>query len=388
MRILQITKYYYPCVSFGGPVQCTYNLSKYLIKRGHDVTVYTTDAAHISTRARIKERFQLINGVKVFFFRNVTRFYGFFISPGIISALRRNLNDFDVVHLHEYRTFQNLAFYYSRRNDNPYVLTLHGQLEIKQESADVSLLRRLYNNSFGRSLLRDASSIFALTEVEALQLVRRGVERDKIAIIPNAVDPEDFSDPPPKGCFKSFIGLKDEEVILYLGRISPLKGLGTLVRAFSLLKGPNNFKLVLAGPDDGIKDSLQQVIKKLKLEGKVLFTGSLNRREVLSALNDASVAVYASLQEGFPILPLEAGIMGTPIIVSNHPSMNFVKKGQFGLSVDYGNVEQLKEALERVLADEELAAKLSENGRRFVRSNFTWDKVAKKVESVYREVAG
>ena len=60
MRILQITKYYYPSVSFGGPVQCTYNISKYLVKKGHDVTVYATDTADISSNARIKEKFQLM----------------------------------------------------------------------------------------------------------------------------------------------------------------------------------------------------------------------------------------------------------------------------------------------------------------------------------------
>jgi glycosyltransferase involved in cell wall biosynthesis len=65
-----------------------------------------------------------------------------------------------------------------------------------------------------------------------------------------------------------------------------------------------------------------------------------------------------------------------------------VKRGEFGLAVDYGDIAQLKEALERVLTDEELALRLSENGKRFVLNNFTWDKIGRDVESVYREVTG
>jgi glycosyltransferase involved in cell wall biosynthesis len=389
MRILQITKYYYPSVSFGGPVQCTYNISKYMVKKGHDVTVYTTDTADISSNARIKEKFQLMDGVKVFFFPNVAnKIYGLFISPGIIHALRKNINEFDIVHLHEYRTFQNLAFYYSRRRDIPYVLSVHGQLDYKQESWDTAFLRRLFNYAFGRNLLKDASKLFALTRLEASQFIQRGIEEDKIVIIPNAIDPEDFSNPPPKGYFRNLFGLTDEEIILYLGRISKLKGLDILVKAFSLLKRRSNVKLVLAGPDDGLLKPLQRVVASLKLRDKVLFTGALTRKLKLAAFNDASVTVYATLQEGFPLVPLEAGIMGKPIVVSDHPSMEFVEKGQFGLAVEYGNVIQLKEALEEILGDHVLATKLGQNGKKFVMENFTWENIARKIENTYLQILG
>ncbi len=387
MRILQITKYYYPSVSFGGPVQCTYNISKYMVKKGHDVTVYATDTADISTNARIKERFQVINGAKVFFFPNVTRqIYGLFISPRMIHALRKNINDFDVVHLHEYRTFQNLAFYYSRRRDAPYVLSVHGQLEYKQESRDTAFLRKLFNHTFGRNLLKGASKLFALTKLEASQLIQRGIEEDKIAIIPNGIDPEDFSNPPPKGYFRNLFGLTDEEIILYLGRISKLKGLGILVKAFSLLKRRSNVKLVLAGPDDGLVEPLQRIVASLKLGDEVLFTGALTRKLVVAALNDASVTVYPSLQEGFGIVPLEAGIMGKPVIVSDYPTMEFVKKGEFGLVVEYGNIKRWKEALEEILGDRVLATKLGQNGKKFVMQNFTWENITGKIEKAYLEI--
>jgi glycosyltransferase involved in cell wall biosynthesis len=386
LRILQITKYYYPSVSFGGPVQVTHNLSKHMVRKGHDVTVYTTDAAHIGTRERVKQNFQIIDGVKVFYFANVARPYDLFISPGILQALWQNLSSFDVVHLHEYRTFQNLAFYYSRKTNMPYALTVHGQLKIGQESRDVHILRQLYERTFGMNLLKNAGKIFALSQFEFSQLVERGVSKDKIVIIPNAIDLEDFKDPPKKGQFRKELQLDEEEIILYLGRISRLKGLEFLVRAFSLLSNSNNYRLVLAGPDHGFSNSLHRLIDSLRLNDKVLFTGTLDRKQVLGALNDAAVIVYATRQEGFPMVPLEAGIMGKPVIVSNHPSMDFVREGQFGLSVEYGKAVQLKETLERILENHDFAAELGENGRRYITKNFAFDAVAERVENEYLEL--
>jgi glycosyltransferase involved in cell wall biosynthesis len=388
LRILQITKYYYPSVSFGGPVQCTRNISKRLLRNGHEVTVYTTDACDISSNTRIKEGSALIDGVRIFYFHNILKTKGFFISPGIVPVLRKNAENFDIVHLHEYRTFQNLVFKYLRRRNVPYVLSLHGELEFRQEPSDTAFLRKQFDRALGRRLLKDASKILALTQFEAEQLARRGIGKEKISIVPNAIDPEDFSNLPEKGYFRRKFRLKNEKIVLYVGRICEMKGLDSLIRAFSLLEIQGNLKLVLAGPDVGIKRSLQKLASSLNLGDRILFTGGLNRTQVLAAFNDATVTVYASAQEGFPIVPLESGIMGKPVIVSRHPSMSFVKRGEFGLAVDYGDIAQLKEALERVLTDEELALRLSENGKRFVLNNFTWDKIGRDVESVYREVTG
>ncbi|MDH5770503.1 MAG: glycosyltransferase family 4 protein [Candidatus Bathyarchaeota archaeon] len=387
MKILQITKYYYPNVCFGGPVQCTYNISNYMVRRGHDVTVYTTDAADTSTDVRTEEGFQLINGVKVFFFRNLVKLYGFFISPAMIRALRKSISDFDVVHLHEYRTFQNLAFYYSSRRNVPYVLSVHGEFEYEQESWDYFFLRRMFNIGFGTRLLKDASKLFAVTDTEASHFIQSGIPKDKIVTIPNAINPEDFSNPPPEGYFRTLFGLANEEIVLYLGRIGRFKGLDVLVKAFSLLRR-DNVKLVLAGPDDGFLEPLQRIVASLRLRDKVLFTGTLSRKLVAAALKDASIVVYASLQEGFPIVPLEAGMMEKPVIVSNHPSMEFVKEGRFGLAVEYGNIAQLGEALEKILGDQGLAKELGTNGRKFVLENFAWDVIAGKIENTYCQISG
>ena len=252
MNILQISKYFYPAVSFGGPVQCTYSLSKYLVSKGHNVVVYTTDASDISSNAKIQIKHQIIDGIEVFYFPNIAKLYGVFISPGIIPALRKNLSDFDVVHLHEYRTFQNFVFYYLNKNQVPYVLSCHGEFKYTRESFDWSYLRRIYEHSFGEKLVNNSGKLHALSDFEVNQYLSAGIKREKIVVIPNGVNPQDYSDISLTSIFKSTYGLNDEKIVLYVGRIHKDKGIDMLVRAFAFLsKKIQNVKLVIAGPDDG-----------------------------------------------------------------------------------------------------------------------------------------
>jgi glycosyltransferase involved in cell wall biosynthesis len=386
-NILQITKYFYPATSFGGPVQCTFNLSKCLKKNGHNVTVYTTDALAIGTNARIKNQYQEIEGISVFNFRNTAKFCGLFISPGIIQALKAHIEEFDVVHLHEYRTFQNLVFDYLKKNV-PYVLSCHGEFTYKEEQWNQRLPRRLFDYVFGKKLVRHANKLIALTQFEAYEYLKAGIKPHKIAIVPNGVAAEDFSNLPPKGYFRTLFGIKEQHIILYLGRLHKRKGIDTLVKAFSLLsRNRSDARLVLAGPDDGFLGTLETDVRKFNLKDKVSFTGSLNRKQVLAAYNEASVVVYPSIQEGFPIVPLEAGIMGKPIIVSDDVAMDFVREGRFGLTIKYGNTLQLEEALETILNRPEISRELGANGKEYVMRCYSWENIAKKVENIYSDIS-
>jgi glycosyltransferase involved in cell wall biosynthesis len=385
MRILQIVKYYYPSVSFGGPVQCVLNISKYMVRKGHEVTVYTTDAGELGTRARIPENFRQIDGVKIFYFRNLIKSLGFFVSPGMIDALYANINHFDIVHLHEFRTFQNVVFYRVNKGRVPYVLSCHGEFVYREEPWTLKPFRKLFDRAFGRSLVEGANKMLALTKFEAEQYRKAGIESDRITLIPNAVEPFDFSNPS-KGSIQNL--MNREKVVLYLGRLHKRKGIDILVRAFSLAsKKRSDVKLVLGGPDDGFKNKLRRIVDQLDIEDRVIFMGSLNREQVLAAYERATVVVYPSIQEGFPLVPLEAGIMGKPVIVSDDPAMDFVRNGRYGLTVKYGSVSDLYEALDEVLSNPEMSRRMGKNGKKFIMENYSWESIGKNIEAVYQEVS-
>jgi glycosyltransferase involved in cell wall biosynthesis len=357
-----------------------------MVRRGHDVTVFATDAYDIGSRLNLKDRFRMIDGARVYFFHNIIRNHGFFISPGIICALSKNARDFNIVHLHEYRTFQNLAFYFLNKVHTPYVLSPHGELEYRGESLDFFVLRRLFENAFGKKLLLNAGAIFALTEFEKDQLIKMGVQEEKIEVVPNGVDPQAFSNLPPKGYFKKLFKLNDDEIVLFIGRLNALKGIDTLIKAFSLLIEKKHVKLVIIGSDDGMLKSLVKLVTNLHLEDKVLFMGYLNRNLIHAALNDAAMVVYATEQEGFPLVPIETAMAGKPVIVSDHPSMYFVEKGRFGLIVKYKNIDQLKDAIEKLLDNPLLSNQLGQNGRKYVNDNFSWGVISARIEAIYSKI--
>ena len=389
MNILQIIKYYYPAMTFGGPVRCSYNLCEYLAKKGHKVTVYTTDALNIDANTRIETKHEFVGNVEVFRFPVLSRVAGLFISPRLIAKLRENIGDFDIVHLHEYRSFQNIVYYYINAHRVPYVMTLHGQLFTAYVGDHMNsvALREVFDSFFGKRLLTQASKVLALTETEAEKCSRLGVESTRMLVVPNGVDPADFSKIPDKGDFKREFSLNADNMILYLGRIDKRKGIDILIKACSrLFKQRENAKLVIAGADFGFLSEARALVRLLGVENKVLFSGGLSREQVLAAYNDASVVVYAGIQEGFPIVPLEAGIMGKPVVVSEDPATDFVKRGRFGLSVKYGNVLQLEEVLKFILDNPEKAAEMGSKGQTYIRSNYSWNVIGKKIEDIYYNI--
>jgi glycosyltransferase involved in cell wall biosynthesis len=389
MNILQITKYYYPAMTFGGPVRCTYNLSSYLAKRGHNVTVYATDALYINNSTRIGIKQQIIGNVKVFYFPTLTRSYGFFVTPQMFAALQKNLGNFDIVHLHEYRTFQNLSYFFLNASKIPSVITLHGQLFTAYvgDHVDSIALRTAFDSLLGRRMLNRSKRVLALTESEAKKCIKLGVHSNKVIVVPNGVDPDDFSNLLPKGEFKKQFHIVNEKMILYVGRINRRKGIDVLIKACSkLFNHKRDTTLVIAGADDGFLTEARLMVKCLGLESSVIFTGGLTRKQILAAYNDASIVVYAGIQEGFPLVPLEAGIMGKPIIVSDDPANDFFKKGRFAISVKYGNANELCDAIDYVLSNSEIARELGANGKDFVLNNCSWNIVGQQVESIYNSV--
>ena len=385
MKILQVIPYFYPAWAYGGPLRNVYGLCKELVKRGHEVTVFTTDT--LDSRNRVKETQEIIDGIEVRRFRNLSNTIAYrdkiFISPGMIFGLRNSLRNFDIIHMHEYRTLQNLiVHYFARKYGTPYVLQTRGSLPrimTKQR------LKQIYDILWGYRLLRDASKVIALTQIEAEQFKSMGVSSDKIEIVPNGIDLAEFENLPPRGEFRKKWRIKNsQKIVLFLSRIHKIKGPDLLVKAFAALtKDFNNIKLVIAGPDDGYLPMLKKSIKELRIEEKVLFTGLLNGRDKLEAYIDAEVYVLPSSYEIFGRTLLEACACGTPIIVTDRCGIADVIDGQAGLVVPYDK-DALGKALLDILSDDHMRLRFGEKGKLLVREKFNWEKISEQLESIYQ----
>lgn len=317
MKILQILPIFPPSpLNFGsGVTNVAYHISKELVRRGHKVTVYTS--ATLDKRRRIENINNpfIVDGIEVHYFPYVAHYNTSFITLTIIPYMRKNIKNFDVIHLHDYRCFQSIiAHHYARKYNIPYVLQAHGAvLPIFQKQR----LKKIFDLFFGYRLLRDASKVIALTKTETEQYKKMGVSEDKIEIVLNGIDLSEYKTLPEKGEFRKKYFISDKEkIILYVGRLHKNKGLDLLMDIFSdALKKLNGIRLVLVGPDDGYQSALKKQIHALQMNDRVLFTGFVSNEGKKAAFVDADVFITPSYS-GFPITFLEACACGTPIIIT------------------------------------------------------------------------
>ena len=382
MRILQVIPVF--SAPFGGPVTVVRSISKELAKK-HDVTVYTTSAS--DRRCDFEDPFfeAKSEGYNVIYFPRIFKFSGFNVSPIMTRALKETLSEYDIVHLHSWRHFQDIiVHHYAKKYDIPYVLQAHGSLpRIVAKQG----LKWVYDMFFGYRLLKDASKLIALTQTEAQQYKGMGVPEEKIAIVPNGIDLSKYGDLPPKGSFKKKFGIDDnEKIVLYLGRIHKIKGIDILAKAFAdIVEKLDDVKLVVVGPDDGYLGELEALAAALEIENNMLILGALYGGDKLNAYVDADVYILPSRYETFPMSVLEAVACGTPIILTENCGIAEYFRDRAGLVVR-PEQNRISEALLEMLLDQETQNRFRKKCRTAI-ERFDISKTVSKLEEVYKEFA-
>ncbi len=386
MRVLQVISSFYPAFSYGGPVKVAFDLSKKLVEKGHEVTVYTTDTYNAHSRIKDYKNHEIIEGIEVFRFKNVSNrlaHMNFPFAPGMALALRKRIEKFDIIHLHEYRSLQAIFVHsYAVKHQVPYVLQAHGALSFFYQKKS---LKKAYDNFSGNQLLRDASRVIALTNSESCQCKSMGVNQSKIEIVPNGIDLSEFNNLPEKGEFRKEHSISTgENVILFLGRIHSIKGIDLLIDAFSeIVKELDNVTLVLVGPNDGYLANLKNKIHQLNLTDKVLIVGPIYGREKLKAFVDADVYVLPSIYETFPMTILEAFACGTPVVTTESCGIaDIILSSHAGLVSRYDKNE-LKDNILKIILCTGLKDNLSSSGKRLVNHDLNLDRCTDLIYKIY-----
>jgi glycosyltransferase involved in cell wall biosynthesis len=389
VKILQVTNFFKPSWESGGPARVAYEISKKLIERGHEVTVYTTDG--FKSRLNVKTNKSIeIDGMKTYYFRNLSSYLAremvLPIPYYLPMVVRREIMDFDVIHIHEYRTVLAIVVrYYAKKYGIPYVLQAHGSLPIiiKRQR-----LKKIFDILFGYRILRDASKVIAISEAEVKQYKQMSINDDKIVVVPDGIDVEAFKDLPTHEKFREKYDIKEDHMILFLGRIHKRKGIDFLIKSFSeLTREMSDVVLVIIGPDDRYKVEVEKSIKTLNLGNRIKLIGYVDEKDKLSAYVDADVLVYPAIFEIFGLVPFEAIMCGTPVIVTDDCGCGeLVEKGNSGYLVKYGDVNDLKENMKYVIENPEEGKEMVKRGKKYINENLTYDKVVRKIEMVYKGV--
>jgi D-inositol-3-phosphate glycosyltransferase len=249
-----------------------------------------------------------------------------------------------------------------------------------------------------RKVISRADRIIASTPAEQAQLEwLYKVDPLKIKIIPPGVDTSHFY-PIPADEARQFIGLApDDRMILFVGRIEPLKGVATLIQAVACLalrnlKEPVRLAVIGGDPDcisDEMSDEmvrLQRLCDELTVGKMVVFLGKRGQDTLPYYYSAAEVVVMPSFYESFGMVALEAMACGTPVIASQVGGLAFlVQDGLTGYTVPAEDHLALCEKLTALLGEESIRRQMGRNAAEYAQ-NYDWGKIAIQIVEVYREL--
>jgi glycosyltransferase involved in cell wall biosynthesis len=398
LRVLHITPYYDRAWAYGGVPRAVAAVARGLVRRGHQVTVCTTDACAPGARLGGAGRTRWAAhvpitpepGLTVRVFPNVSNRLAYrqlFMPLGLAAYLHEAVREFDVAHIHGCRHLPGVvAMRQLRAHGVPYTLTTHGTARLVEHRIAV---KRLFDATIGRRYFVDPSPVIAVSEAERDSLERLGIGAERVRILPNAVDLDEWRTPISRGHFRVRHGIADTaRVVTFLGRLTAQKGLDTLVTAFSRLPLSEAW-LVVAGNDAGFGPALRRSVAEARIASRTVITGVLQGRERLEALTDADVVVYAGPGEIFGLVPVEALLCGTPVIVAGDSGCReVVSRLGGGAIVRPGEAGDLERALREVLAAPERWREEARAAGSRVPDFCGAPAVSARLESIYRDMIG
>ena len=385
MKILMLTWEYPPRV-VGGIARVVYDLSRTLIKDGHDVTVVTYkdgDAPY----------FEDDKGVKVH------RVDNYMINPNnfIDWIMQLNFNliakaneiiaeqgSFDVIHAHDW-----LVAYAAKTLKNSYnipiVATMHATESGRNSGIHDETQR--YINDTEWMLTYEASEVIVNSNYMKNELQRLfGLPFEKINVVPNGVNLNLFNGVERDYTFRRRFAMDNEKIILFMGRLVYEKGVQHLISAMpKILNGYHDSKLVICGKG-GMLEELQAQVNHLGISNKVYFAGYMNGKDVQKMYKAADIAVFPSTYEPFGIVTLEAMLSENPVVVSDIGGLNeIVQHRENGMKTYCGNPNSIADSILELLYDHKLCADITKKAKNKVRNEYNWSKIAQDTHFTYQK---
>lgn len=377
MHILHVTPYYAPAYEYGGVVRAVEGMARALARRGHSVTVLTTNAGALDSPADAT-----LDGVRVLRVPNLVRRRANLSTPNAMQRLAKDLlTTVDIIHCHEFRTIENLLITpLAAQRKIPLVLSPHGTLTY---STGRNRLKAGWDRLLSPAVAQRFEHVIALTQSEADEaqalwatLGRRRIPT-RFSVIPNGVDADQFANLNGRDSFRTQYNLQGV-VCLFMGRLHARKNIDVLIKAFREANVPDT-RLLIVGPDEGMLPTITPL-----LDERMVVTGYLGGEDRLAAFAAADLFALPADGEGLSMAMLEALAVGLPVILSPGCNLPEAETYDAGVIVE-PQVEPLAMALRSLLTNSARRTSMSANARRLVQERFTWDAVAAQLESIYLE---
>ncbi len=305
---------------------------------------------------------------------------------GVLAFQERAGVTYDLLHSHYWLSGwigQALKLHWQA----PHIVMFHTLAEAKNR-AYLNENEPDYRIEEERKIAVAADRIICASRDEAQLLVELcGAAPERISVVPCGVDLEHFR-PLEKRAARARLGLSGgEPLMLFVGRIEPLKGIDVLLRAAAQIKAPYRL-LVIGGDrrDDARRVYLRALVNELDIAGSVSFIDAVRHEDLPLYYNSADVCVVPSYYESFGLVALEAMACGVPVVASKVGGLpETVRDSQTGFLIPDINPTAFAGRLELLLGDPELRWELGA-GARELAEQFHWANVAEQVEAVYHDL--
>ena len=373
MKIHHVVPHFAP--ERGGVETQVLGLARYLVEKGHEVVVHTSERTLAGDGLPADS---ILEGIRIRRYRPVVQrgYYATLFRPRFEGA--------DVVHLHGYGFMTNDWVARKVRGSIPIVYSLHHGVAQPAPTLGARVKRGLYDPLVGRRTLRRMDAIVPASETDRRWLEARGFPPDRIHVLPTGLDAEAFHPGSPERARERF---HVDHYVVFLGRLHRDKSADHLLRAVARLGSEWAGSVVLVGPDGGERAVLERLAGELNLRNRIVFAGEVDEATKRDLLAGAECLVLPSFYEAQGIVIAEAWAQGRPVIataVGGVPEM--VADSQDGLLYPYGDIPALTTALREILMDRSYASRMGAAGLRKAALTFTWERIARRFENLYTSV--
>lgn len=392
-RILKVTQSYYPFLKRGGSAATVHALAHGLARRGHSVTVLTSDLGitrremPVPAVAKTTEGWRYEeDGVETLYLATRASYRSLTWNPRIFAFCASRLKSFDIVHIYgTYDLLGPVAARACRRAGVPYLFEPMGMFRPIVRNVALKWIYRLLS---GESVARGAAQLVATSLQEQRELIEEGIPAEKITIRRNGVDLPELTTRPHLFRHQWRIP-EDALLVLFLGRIVPKKSPELLLEAFARWRRSSTVAapsvLAFAGPSESERyvRRLKSEVRRLDLTESVVFTGALYGDARWSALVDADIFVLPSQNENFGNAAAEAIACGTPVVVTDQCGIAPLVEGRAGLVISH-QCEALVRALDQ-LSDPGLRIRMK-LGCKEVAPGLGWEQPLAETEALYAQL--
>lgn len=376
MRIVHVAHLYYPKI--GGIERVVQKLAEEQAKLGHEVHVITSYGTAIGRPAE-----EVLNNVHVHRVKALRLHYPDLTIPRDFneSLLKRA----DVVHAHSQNSLFNMII--AKRAKSLGVKVAVHFMAVDAFRDHPNTLVRIFGPIYGKWTVKEALRIADLKLVKSFRDMmilrdRFKVKADDLHYVPDGVDEELLTMPSLESKFRRRYNLNDD-IILFIGRLHPLKGIEVLLKAIPyVIKEKRSVKFVLIGPGDHKR--YIRFACKLGISDKVIFLGFVDEYTKIGAIDSSVCLVLPSIcdyVEVYSLVISEAWARGKPVVASSVGEIPYrVKHMTNGILVPPRNPKALAEAILKLLEDRVLATKMGFEGKRKLE---TWNKVASTLVNLY-----